>query len=111
MSLKQLIAQNWRRKLAYRIHIDQRVIKYLKKIKDRQLKEKFVDIIYDKIAQDPWCGDQKTGNLKVFFTKDFRHNKTSYRIAYTIGPEREIVVVVLAGSRENFYQELKRVIN
>ena len=39
------------------------------------------------------------------------YNKTNYELAYTI--ERvgeELVVVVMAGTRENFYDQLKRYI-
>ena len=38
-----------------------------------------------------------------------KYNKTNYELAYTVEYEGEkIIVVVMAGTRENFYDELKR---
>ena len=52
------------------------------------------------------------GNHGSFFA--FYYNKTNYELAYTveeiINPdtnEQEIVVIIMAGTRENFYGELK----
>lgn len=46
---------------------------------------------------------------------DIYYNKTNYELAYTVeeiqkpeSDETEIVVVIMAGTRENFYNELKR---
>ena len=94
-------------KLDYDIKPSKNVIKYLKKIKDRKLKEKFVSIIYDEIAKDPFIGEQKTGDLKGFWTMGFTHNKTTYRVAYMI-IEETVIPILLVGTHENFYEELKR---
>jgi mRNA interferase RelE/StbE len=97
--------------LAYLISPSKRVVKYLKKLKDRRLKEKFVDKIYGDIANDPYRGNEKHGDLKGFYAYGFKYNKTDYRIAYTINDAGEVVIVILAGSHENFYEQLKRLIN
>lgn len=60
-------------KLNYDIKTSKNVIKCLKKINDRKLKEKLVSIIYDKIANAPITGEQKTGDLKGFWTMGFTH--------------------------------------
>jgi len=40
---------------------------------------------------------------------DIYYNKTNYEIAYTVKDiDGETVLIVLAGTRENFYRELKR---
>ena len=73
--------------------------KYIKKLKDKKLKTLYRE------------GEAKTGDLSGFYGYDIYYNKTNYELAYTI--ERvgeELVVVVMAGTRENFYDQLKRYI-
>jgi len=82
--------------------------RYLKKLKDKALKAEFQTAI-DLIVSDPQVGEAKTGDLSGVFCYDIRHNKTNYELAYTlIERNGETVVVILAGTRENFYEELKR---
>lgn len=81
---------------------------YLKKLKEKSLKDKFQDAI-NQILRDPYFGEPKTGDLSGVYCCDIFHNKTNYELAYTIVEEDdEIIVVILAGTRENFYEELKR---
>lgn len=81
---------------------------FLKKIKEKPLKLAFQKAI-DDISQNPYIGDPKTGDLSGVYCCDFFYNKTNYELAYTIIEENdETVVVILAGTRENFYDELKR---
>lgn len=82
--------------------------KYLKKIKDKKLKKLFKDAI-DEIVADPTVGEAKVGDLEGISTYDFRYNRTDYRVAYTVEYiNDEVVVVILAGTHENFYKELKK---
>ena len=84
--------------------------KYIKKLKDKRLKKLYQDAI-DKIREDYTVGEMKTGDLTGFYGYDIYYNRINYELAYTI--ERvngELVVVVMAGTRENFYDELKRYI-
>ena len=82
--------------------------RFLKKIKEKPLKLAFQKAI-DDIIQNPYIGDPKTGDLSGVYCCDFFYNKTNYELAYTIIEENdETVVVILAGTRENFYDELKR---
>ena len=85
--------------------------KYLKKIKDKKLKSLFQGVI-DKIQLDPFVGEAKSGDLYGVYCCEIRYNKTDYRLAYTLVEiEPNItVVVVLTGTHENFYEELKRYI-
>ena len=84
--------------------------KYLKKIRDKQLLAAFKTAI-DKLKKDPYIGTQKTGDLRGIFGYDVKYNKTSYELAYRIYEnDGKLIVVVLAGTRENFYDELKRLI-
>lgn len=82
--------------------------KYLKKLKDKKLKKLYQDAV-DRIAEDPTVGDAKTGDLSGVYGYDIYYNKTNYELAYTVEvQDDEIVVVLMAGTRENFYDALKR---
>ena len=82
--------------------------KYLKKIKEKGLKRAF-QIALIKIGKDPYIGELKTGDLAGVYCYDFYYNKTNYELAYRIYEEDDhIIVVILTGTRENFYDELKR---
>ena len=85
--------------------------KFLKKIKDKRLKTLFQNAI-DRILEDHTIGKTKTGDLAGIFGYDIYYNKTNYELAYTVEYEEEkIVVIIMAGTIENFYDELKRYIN
>ena len=84
--------------------------KYLKKIKDTELKRVFQKTI-DQIIENPFQGERKTGDLSGVYGVDFHYNKTSYEVAYRIiNKDNTFVIVILAGTRENFYEQLKHYI-
>jgi len=86
-----------------------RAKKYFKKLKDERLKKLYRNAI-DLIAENPYIGNPKTGDLKGLYGYDIFYNKTNYELAYIIEvmEDGEIVVIVMAGTRENFYDEIKR---
>jgi hypothetical protein len=62
-----------------------------------------------KISENPYQGSLKIGDLAGIYCMDVFYHKNNYEIAYRIYEESEqLVVVILAGTRENFYEELKR---
>ena len=82
--------------------------KFLKKCKDKKLKEKFHQALL-QIAENPLLGEEKKGDLAGIRSCDIFYNKTNYELAYTIIIDNDdIIVVIMAGTRENFYEELKR---
>ena len=82
--------------------------KFMKKLKDKKLKELYKKAIYE-ICKDYTVVEEKTGDLSGVFGYDIYYNKTTYELAYTIERvDEEIVVVIMAGTRENFYDQLKR---
>ena len=84
--------------------------RYFKKIKDKHLKEAMKTAL-SEISENPYIGKGKTGDLAGIYGYDVFYNKTNYEIAYRIYEEEgQLVVVILAGTRENFYDELKRYI-
>ena len=61
------------------------------------------------ILEDPFVGEAKKGDLEGIFCLDIFYNKTNYEIAYAVYQEEDqIIIVIMAGTRENFYDSLKR---
>ncbi len=82
--------------------------KFLKKLKDKKLKTLYREAI-DKIRENHAIGEAKSGDLSGVYGYDIFYNKTNYELAYTVEyVENKVVVVIMAGTRENFYEELKR---
>ena len=83
---------------------------YFKSIKkDKPLLGKFQEAI-KALRLDPSLGDAKSGDLSGVSSFDIRHNKTSYELAYFVEEQEngELLLIILAGTRENFYDELKK---
>jgi len=84
--------------------------RYFKKIKDKHLLTAFKTAI-DELKNDPYIGTQKVGDLRGIYGYDVKCNGVNYELAYRIYEDHgHLVVVILAGTRENFYEELKRLI-
>lgn len=66
----------------------------------------------DDIRTNPLIGDLKKGDLKGIRCLDFYHNGTNYELAYDLEEDENenfiLVLLLLVGTRENFYEELKR---
>jgi mRNA interferase RelE/StbE len=93
----------------YEIEFATTAQKYLKKLNDKKLK----NILYEafhKIKENPYAGMQKSGDLADVYGYDFYYNKVNYEIAYLVSEDNlKKIVVLLAGTRENFYKELKNI--
>ena len=60
------------------------------------------------ISENPELGEAKKGDLAGIYCIDLYYNKTNYELAYTFYHQgEEIIVIILAGTRENFYEYLK----
>lgn len=82
--------------------------KFLKKLKDKKLKALYQETI-DKICEDHLAGELKTGDLAGVYGYDIYYNKTNYELTYTVEyVEDKVIVVIMAGTRENFYDQLKQ---
>lgn len=82
--------------------------KYIKKLKDKKLKTLYQEAI-DKIRKDYTVGEAKTGDLSGVYCYDIYYNRTNYELAYTVEyVDGKVIVVIMAGTRENFYEQLKR---
>ena len=82
--------------------------RYFKKLKDKRLLAKFKESLL-RIQEDPFVGQVKHGDLSGIYGYDVYYDKTNYEIAYSVFEiDGKKVVVLLAGTRQNFYEELKR---
>lgn len=82
--------------------------KFIKKLKNKKLKMLYQEAV-DKIREDHTVGEAKTGDLSGVYRYDIYYNKTNYELAYTIEYlEDKVIVVIMAGTRENFYNQLKQ---
>ncbi len=88
--------------------------KYIKKLKDKKLKKLYQDAI-DEICNNPEVGEPKHGDLEGVLGYDIYYKNINYELAYTVEEkasddpkETKMIIVILAGTRENFYSELKR---
>lgn len=82
--------------------------RYFKKLREKPLLNAFRNALLE-IADNPYLGNEKKGDLRGVYGWDVYYAKTNYEIAYTIQEhEGQYVIIVLAGTRENFYEQLKR---
>lgn len=82
--------------------------KFIKKLRDEKLKNLYQEAI-DNIRKDYTVGEVKTGDLSGVYGYDIYYNKTNYELAYTVEYSEDVVVVIImAGTRENFYDQLKQ---
>ena len=84
--------------------------KFIKKLKDKKLKALYQEAV-NRIRMDHTIGKPKSGDLSGIYGYDIYYNKTNYELAYRVEyVEDKIIVVIMAGTRENFYDELKKYI-
>lgn len=91
----------------YEILFSSAAERFFKKIKEKQLKQAYKDAL-NKISINPYTGDLKSGDLAGIYGYDVKYKGINYEIAYTINEvDGKKVIVLLAGTRENFYKQLK----
>lgn len=82
--------------------------KFLKKLKDKKLKNLYREAV-DRICADYQIGEEKKGDLAGIYGYDIYYNRTNYELAYTVEyMEEQVIVVIMAGTRENLYEQLKQ---
>lgn len=84
--------------------------RYFKKLKEKPLKDAYKTALL-KLRKNPYFGEPKHGDLAGIYGFDIKYKGVSYEIAYTISEVNgKKIIVLLAGTRENFYEQLKRYI-
>lgn len=82
--------------------------RYFKKLKEKSLKNAYREAIL-QLGQNPYQGKQKSGDLAGIYGYDVYYSKTNYEIAYRIIEQKDKkAIIIMAGTRQNFYKELKR---
>ncbi|HZJ85079.1 MAG TPA: type II toxin-antitoxin system RelE/ParE family toxin [Syntrophomonadaceae bacterium] len=92
--------------MIYEIVIPKSVVKGIKKL-PKPVVQRIPDILRE-IAINPHMGVVLKGDLSAIRKWNIKEQGVQYRIAYTIHEERIEVRIILIGTRENFYKELKR---
>lgn len=64
--------------------------------------------VEDKIAFNPWIGEEKTGDLTRIRVYKFRLFDQEILLAYEVDKNRKAVLFIAVGGHENFYKDLKR---
>ncbi len=82
--------------MAYKILIDKKVIKDLRRI-DKSWQKKIVHVIKNEIAQDPYRGKKLIGDLSPFW----RWRVGDHRIIYSIDDEIITVEIVKVKHRKS----------
>ncbi|MBP1996133.1 type II toxin-antitoxin system RelE family toxin [Paenibacillus eucommiae] len=90
----------------FELNISNQAKKDLKRLDKSVIKE--VLSILESIAENPHAGEPLHGNLTHLKKWSFTHLGVGYRIAYQIFEEHIEVKIMQIGTRENFYDELKR---
>lgn len=62
----------------------------------------------DSVAENPFQGEAKKGDLQRVWVHKFRFLQQEYLLAYEIDKAQQAVIFLAIGGHENFYSELKR---
>lgn len=96
--------------MSYQIVLSSSAEKDLKRL-DRQSQRESLKALAD-IAENPYqVGQRLTGAMAEFWSYHYSIVGSQFRIAYEIRGEKLIIYVLQIGSRENFYQILRRRMN
>ncbi len=71
------------------------------------MKKKYKAAITE-IRKDPEAGERKTGDLAGIWGYDVYHNGTKIAYYPAENDQGEVIVVVMAGTRENFWEAIKK---
>lgn len=93
------------------IYFSSRAKREIKKLtkKNEELYKKIDGAIKD-VSRNPYHGSMKKGDLRGIYSIDIFDSGINYELAYKIeiNEQGEMVLILLFGTRENFYKELKK---
>jgi len=84
----------------YKVILDKKVLKDLKKI-DKKEQIKIIDTIENKLANNPFIGKKLIGNLSEFY----KYRIGNYRIIYSIFQEIVEIEIIKIGHRKDVYEK------
>lgn len=91
-------------KKKYKIRLSQSTVKDLEKL-DSSVRGFMYNKFYE-LADNPYKHDKLSGSFKGLRFQHCMHSGAEYRFIYLVDEEDRLVVIALAGSRENIYREL-----
>lgn len=94
--------------MSIQVQVTPSFIRSVKKLHDRD--KLTLDEEVNVVMQNPRIGVQKKGDLSSILVHKFKMNKQEVVLAYRLVPSKEnpeILILILLGSHENFYRELK----
>ncbi len=80
-----------------------RIVKKLPRV----VREKLV-LSSEALRVNPFAGEKLSGSLQFLYSLHFSCNGVQYRAVYTINEQEKQVIIHYVGSRENFYEKVKR---
>jgi addiction module RelE/StbE family toxin len=90
----------------YEIQITNSVKRDISNLSKKVQKE--INTIFLELSNNPFLGESLKGEFSEYFSIHFKISKVEYRIIYKTYKKELVVLVVLIGSRENIYKQLKR---
>ena len=91
----------------YRIESATAVKSDIRKL-DKQLQKVIKEKHFANIEREPFNAVPLSHEFKGLWSYHFNYKGTQYRIVYEIYPENQIILVIMIGTREGFYQALRR---
>jgi len=67
-----------------------------------------VDVAAAAVAENPFVGERKMGDLANLYVYKFRSQGQLYLLGYTVDEDIRLVYLEAVGPHENFYRDLKR---
>ncbi|MGE0108307.1 MAG: type II toxin-antitoxin system RelE/ParE family toxin [Bdellovibrionales bacterium] len=80
--------------------------KAVKKLNNAQ--KKCLDSAINQLMKSPFSGDRKKGDLADIFVYKFKMGKQLALLAYNYHEDTVTLTLLMLGSHENFYRDLKR---
>ncbi len=90
----------------YAITVENKVKRWKKRL-PRNVAE-IINVEVRKIAENPYAGERKSGDIKEVFVWKFKIFTLQYLIAYKIVEQEKIIIILAIGPHENFYRDLKK---
>ena len=92
--------------MAYELRQTRRFARAYKKLQSNVAAD--VDKATGVVADDPFNGEQKKGDLADLYVFKFRSQKQLYLLGYTIERGVRLVYLEAVGPHENFYRDVKQ---
>lgn len=92
--------------MTYAVHIDKPALKLFKRLSPEV--QRFLITEAQVLSTNPQAGEQLKGKYRLLYSLHRSFKGAQYRIIYQLFPPQEIVVVRLAGARENIYKKLEQ---